>query len=329
MGKIYYNQADSRWANHPYPGPTKANATVKSAGCGPTCCAMVVSSCKETIYPNTMCDISRENGFRASTGTDFGLFSYVANRWGLKTRSVKSSYEALQACKDGYFVVISCGEGLWTTGGHYILAVGADGDKIEIYDPYLYNGKFNQLGRQGKVNVQGNSCWVQIDTFKAYSNAQAFYAYRVNEEDEYKPVVKPDNIKKVQQWINDTYGFNLAVNGKADNILKEALILSWKIQCNKVWGANFASDKYGRPISGGFGKGSKEFARQVIRNSGNSGKMIKFIQAMCWFHGYNNNTFSGNYGSGTVEDVHNFKIQHGLSTDGTCVGQGFWTKSME
>ena len=180
MSKVYYNQTDSRWKNHPYTAPGYPNATTGSSGCGPTCVAMVVSSTKEVVRPDVMCDISKENGFRVSGGTAWGLFPYVAQRWGLETRSVKSSYEALQACKDGYFVVISCGAGLWTTGGHYILAVGANGDNIEIYDPYLYSGKFNQLGRQGKVNVQGNSCWVQIDTFKANSNAQAFYAYKVS-----------------------------------------------------------------------------------------------------------------------------------------------------
>ena len=52
MNKVYYNQADPRWANHPYTAPSYSNATVKSSGCGPTCGAMVISSCKETIYPD-------------------------------------------------------------------------------------------------------------------------------------------------------------------------------------------------------------------------------------------------------------------------------------
>ena len=47
--KVYYNQADSRWANHPYPSRELPKATIKSGGCGPTCAAMVVSSFKETI----------------------------------------------------------------------------------------------------------------------------------------------------------------------------------------------------------------------------------------------------------------------------------------
>ena len=182
MGKVYYNQADPRWASHPYPSQELPGATIKSGGCGVTCAAMVVSSSKEIVRPDTMGDIARENGFRPNGGTAWELFPYVAQRWGLETREVRSSYEALEACKDGYFVVILCSAGLWTTGGHYILAVGARGDQIEIFDPYLYAGKFNRYGRQGKVSVEGNSCFVQIDTFKQNSEAHAFFAYKITSD---------------------------------------------------------------------------------------------------------------------------------------------------
>lgn len=147
-------------------------------------------------------------------------------------------------------------------------------------------------------------------------------------KEEYKPEVKSDNIKEIQEWLNDTYGFNLDINGKADNLLKEAIVIAWKTQCNKNWNAKFLSDNYGRVQSGSFGDNSKEIAKRVIREKNNGGKMVKIIQALCWFYGYNNNSFSGNYGNGTVEDVHNFKIQHGLSEAGTIVGEGFWNKTL-
>ena len=179
MGKVYYNQNDRRWKSHPYTAPGYPNATTGTSGCGPTCAAMVVSSCKETIYPNQMCDISKENGFRVPGGTSNNLMQYVSQRWGIEMKTLSSSFEAHQACKEGYFVVILCGKGLWTTGGHFILAVGADDNRIEIYDPYLYNGKFNINGRAGKLD--GNSAWVEINTFKANSNARFFWAFKVNE----------------------------------------------------------------------------------------------------------------------------------------------------
>ena len=208
MGKVYYNQADSRWASHPYTAPGYENATCKTSGCGPTCAAMVVSSCKEIIYPNQMCDISKENGYRVPGGTSDNLYQYVANRWGIEMKRVYSSYEAHQACKEGYFVVIACAAGLWTTGGHFILAVGANDNEIEIYDPYLYNGKFNISGRQGKVRLEGNSAWVQIDTFKAYSNAQRFFAFKIDGD-----VPVSDNTKIM--YVN-TQSANLNVRNNHD-----------------------------------------------------------------------------------------------------------------
>ncbi len=216
MPKIYYNQADSRWANHPYTAPGYENATCKTFGCGTTCAAMIVSSTKETITPDVMCDISKENGYRVPGGTSDGLFPYISNRWGIEMKRVYSSFEAHQACKEGYFVVIACGSGLWTTGGHFILAVGANDSEIEIYDPYLYNGKFDINGRQGKVRLEGVSAWVEINTFKANSNAQRFFAFKI---DENAQLVEPSQPESRTAWVN-TNSIPLNVrDGKNGNII--------------------------------------------------------------------------------------------------------------
>ena len=65
MNRIYFSQADKRWANHPYPSSKYPKATIKSGGCGATSAAMIISSFVKTIYPNQMGDIKiwlkREN----------------------------------------------------------------------------------------------------------------------------------------------------------------------------------------------------------------------------------------------------------------------------
>lgn len=247
MGKVYYNQADSRWANHPYPSKALPKATIKSGGCGVTCAAMVVSSCREIIRPDKMGDISINNGYRVNGGTAWSFFEYVAKKWNLKTRSVKSSYEALQACKDGYFVVILCGSGLWTTGGHYILAVGAKNDEIEIYDPYLYNGKFNRYDRKGKVTIKGNSCWVQIDTFKKYSNAHNFYAYKIenDKKDETKKEIDP--LVKYVNTQSSPLNVRRSPNGTIINTLKkgtQVLVYEEKDGWSRIGNNKWVSSKY-------------------------------------------------------------------------------------
>ena len=217
MAKIYYNQMDSRWANHPYPAPGYEDKTCGTSGCGTTCGAMIVSSCREIITPDVMCDISRENGYRVPGGTADGLFSYIAKRWEIEMKTLHSSYEAHQACKEGYFVVICCASGLWTTGGHFILAVGANDTDIEIYDPYLYNGKFDRPGRQGKVRLEGVSAWVEINTFKANSNAQRFYAFKVNDGQEVEPV-QPTTPQPKTAWVN-TSSMPLNVRNSANGTI--------------------------------------------------------------------------------------------------------------
>lgn len=45
---VDYKQYDSRWANVMYNCPGNANDTIKIAGCGPTCTAMIVASLKDS-----------------------------------------------------------------------------------------------------------------------------------------------------------------------------------------------------------------------------------------------------------------------------------------
>ena len=207
MSKVYYNQTDPRWKNHPYPAsPGYEDKTIGTSGCGPTCAAMVISSSKETIYPDQMGDISIENGFRVPGGTSDDLYPYVANRWGLEYKRLSSSYETFDYVKNGWAVIICCGPGLWTTDGHFILAIGYRGDQIEIYDPYLYSGKFDRPGRQGLVDLEGNSAYVQIDTFKANSNAQRFFAFNIGGS---TPTPTPTPDPQVA-WVN-TQSLNLNV----------------------------------------------------------------------------------------------------------------------
>lgn len=228
MKACYYNQMDSRWANHPYPAPGYEDKTCGTSGCGTTCGAMIVSSCRETITPDVMCDISRENGYRVPGGTADGLFSYIAKRWEIEMKTLHSSYEAHQACKEGYFVVICCAAGLWTTGGHFILAVGANDTDIEIYDPYLYNGKFDRPDRQGKVRLDGVSAWVEINTFKANSNAQRFYAFKVNDGQEIVEPEKPVTPQPKAAWVN-TSSMPLNVRNSANGNIIGSLAKGTKV----------------------------------------------------------------------------------------------------
>lgn len=53
-GLTYYSQVDSRWKNHKYTAIGDKAQTIGTSGCGPTSAAMVVSSIRGTITPDTI-----------------------------------------------------------------------------------------------------------------------------------------------------------------------------------------------------------------------------------------------------------------------------------
>ena len=111
-------------------------------------------------------------------GTAWSAFPFVADYFGFNSYNYTTNLNtALDYLRQGYFVIVSCGNGLFTTNGHYIVLVGINGDTLSIYDPYLYNGKFNTASRRGNVTVSGNTVYCSISNFVNYANYRAFWCY--------------------------------------------------------------------------------------------------------------------------------------------------------
>lgn len=177
-GLTYYSQIDSRWSSKMYSSVGNSTQTVGSSGCGPTSAAMVVTATKGAITPDTMSDLFVKYGYRSSNnGTYWSAFRAVADEFNIGYTETTDIQRALQLLKSNHYVVASCGNGLFTTGGHFIVLVGIDGDTIQIYDPYLYSGKFETSTRRGKVTVSGNTVYCSASNFINYANAQGFFCY--------------------------------------------------------------------------------------------------------------------------------------------------------
>ena len=192
QGLTYYSQADSRWANVMYSSIGDSSQTMKSSACGPTSAAIVVSSSKGTILPTTMANLAVDNGYRtANNGTAWAYYSFVADYFDFDEYYTTSNFNtAMNYLKtdndnDGnadYYIIVSCGSGLFTTGGHYIVLVGNDNGTIQVYDPYLYSGKFNTASRRNAgVVVSGNSAFVSETSFKNYANAKNYWIFSNDE----------------------------------------------------------------------------------------------------------------------------------------------------
>lgn len=189
-GLTYYSQIDPRWKNKLYTSTGNSSQTMGSSACGPTCSAMVVSSIKGTILPTEMADLYVQYGFRsANNGTYWSAFRWTADVFDIV--GYKEIYKLNDVCdllEQNYMIISACGNGLFTTGGHFILIYGYEdtngngqcdsGDRLKIYDPYLYSGKFNLSTRRGKAQVEGNTVYVEKEVFRAYANYSGFFAFK-------------------------------------------------------------------------------------------------------------------------------------------------------
>lgn len=179
VGLTYYNQTDSRWNNHVYSSVGDYSQTIGTSGCGPTSAAMVVTAIKGTITPDTMGDLFVQYGYRsANSGTYWSAFRWVADVFDIGYKECSSLDTAVNLIRNNNYVIVSCGNGLFTTGGHFIVIVGIDGDTLKIYDPYLYAGKFDTSTRRGKVTVSRNTVYCSIENFRNYANYRGFFAYK-------------------------------------------------------------------------------------------------------------------------------------------------------
>ena len=216
QGLTYYSQIDNRWKDHPYTSIGDYSQTIGSSGCGPTSASMVVTAIKGAITPPEMGDLFVKYGYRsANNGTYFSAFRWVADTFDIPYEETYTTDSAVSYLRNNNYVVVSCANGLFTTGGHFIVIVGIDGDTLKIYDPYLYAGKFDTSTRRGKVTVDGNTVYCSIDNFRNYANAQKFFAYK------YDGTVPTNNDKPVvtesyTRYVNASIGLNVrsAPNGK-------------------------------------------------------------------------------------------------------------------
>lgn len=209
VGLTYYSQLDSRWASKMYSSVGNPNQTIGSSACGPTCASMVVTATKGAITPDTMCDLFVQHGYRsANNGTYFSAFRAVADEFDIGYEETYYLDKAVELLRNNHYVIVSCGNGLFTTGGHFIVLVGMDGDTLKIYDPYLYSGKFSTSTRRGKVTVDGNTVYCSIDNFRNYANYSKFFAF-AHDGNVQVNNTRPVTTQAYTRYVNAKIGLNV------------------------------------------------------------------------------------------------------------------------
>ncbi len=214
-GLTYYSQIDSRWKNLMYSSIGNTSQTIGTSGCGPTSSAMIVSSIKGNITPDTMANLYTQYGYRsANQGTYWSAFKWTADVFDIGYSECYKLDDAIAKLKDNNYIIASCNQGLFTYGGHFIVLVGVEGDYIKVYDPYLYNGKFDVASRRGKATVSGNTVYVSIENFREYANYQKFFCFkndRTDIKENTTTTVVTDNTKSNVNTVN--YKVRITANG--------------------------------------------------------------------------------------------------------------------
>nr|DAL21443.1 MAG TPA_asm: peptidase [Caudoviricetes sp.] len=236
-GLTYYSQLDSRWRYNMYSSIRDTSQTIGTSGCGPTSSAMVVSSIKGNITPDRMAELYVKYGYRSSNqGTYWSAFKWTADVFNIGYSECYKLDDAVAKLKDNHYIIASCNQGLFTYGGHFIVLTGVEGDYIKVYDPYLYNGKFDVASRRGKATVSGNTVYVSIENFRAYANYQKFFCFKNDRTD----------IKE-----------NTTTTVVTDNTTSNVNTVNYRVKVTANGGLNIrtgASTSYSRV--GGYAKGS-------------------------------------------------------------------------
>ena len=138
--------------------------TVFTSGCG-LCSAIMVA---DQLLPNCdfdlkqAIDLSYEVKANYSYGTSYIRYAPAfAEKMGLRYEKGKTIEDARNCLLTGGAVVALMagdqpeGVGLFSHCEHYVTLTGYEADgRLVVLDPYLYDGKFEEPGREGKVELK-------------------------------------------------------------------------------------------------------------------------------------------------------------------------------
>lgn len=207
-GLTYYSQIDNRWSSKMYSSVGDRSQTIGTSGCGSTSASMIVTAIKGAITPDKMSDLFVKYGYRsANNGTYWSAFRAIADEFNIEYKETYNLDTVVNLLRNNHYVVASCGNGLFTNGGHFIVLIGIEGNTIKVYDPYLYSGKFETSTRRGKATVNGNTVYVTIDNFRNYANAKGFFCYK--HDGQVQTNTQPVTTSTYTRYVNAKIGLNV------------------------------------------------------------------------------------------------------------------------
>ena len=164
--------------------------TVASSGCG-LCCSVMLA---HRLIPN--CDFELLDALNLSfavkanhgKGTDFRRYiPAFAEKLNLDFQFSQDIEDVLQCVRTGgAAIALVAGDrdgqvGLFTHIGHYIVVINEEPDgRLAILDPDFFDGKFEESGREGKVEITyGNIALCSKDVLAEEAKAHTGISYYI------------------------------------------------------------------------------------------------------------------------------------------------------
>ena len=307
---VYYLQTDKRWKDKPYQTSEETN-TIGNAGCGPSCASMLIETITgKTFTPEDACNWSMKHGYKATAqGTYYSYFVPQFKAFGIDCKRVNgiNAYgkpsspvhkEAFDLLKQGYYLIVLMGKGLWTSGGHFVVVWWVD-DKVRIND--------SNSTKDARMNGD-------LNTFKS----QAAYYWAIDARkyngvtiETVAPKVKP--IKDIQNGLNQKYKLGIKEDNAWGPESKRGLIRAIQQEINETRRIKI-------PVDGIWGTKTAAACPNIRRN--NKGNIVWLLQVALYIKGYHVK-LDGMFGSETLTAVKKFQKDKKIRIDGI-VGKETW-----
>ena len=181
-----------RYSYIPYPqfmsqpeNPKGKKGTVRSGGCGLCSVCMVIDQLTTQELSVRECtELSMAVGGNHMDGTDMKVLGpVVAEKFHLDFSMSNDIGEAIEAIRDGGRVIclVSAREegnkGIFTSGGHYIVAIAATKKEICILDPSWRSDKYTKWIKEGLVRAEGTLVYTSPEVLDAEGKRSEFRYY--------------------------------------------------------------------------------------------------------------------------------------------------------
>lgn len=227
MTTVYYSQEDPRWRGIVYSNHGDQSQTIGTSGCGPTSVAMAVSSLtKEVVLPTVAATFAVMKGYRTfNNGTSWTYFKAFAEQYGLSCIQTSNLDTIKVALAEGSLIVASMRSGHFTSGGHYILLVEAEGDTISVYDPNQDNRKYGNDGlidqgvrddgkvkaKESVIRKEAGQYWIiskirEEDLPMTAAEKKAFEELQTTVKNQAERIVELEKVVAAPNWFVKEFG---------------------------------------------------------------------------------------------------------------------------